>query len=87
MYFGDASQAESWFSDRLGYPRQANTSAVDFILDLVSVDFTAKAKDLYVFSGKTMKTRKDVERAAAEFQNSSVFTDHIPAMYVCNERL
>jgi len=44
MFFGDASRAESWFSDTLGFPRQPNTSAVDFILDLISVDFSTKVR-------------------------------------------
>ncbi len=34
MYFGEASGAEAWFSETLGYPRHHNTSAVDFIMDL-----------------------------------------------------
>jgi hypothetical protein len=49
IFFGDASGAEAWFSTSLGYPRHHNTSAVDFIMDLVNVSF-AKA------SGGTLTT-------------------------------
>jgi len=34
VYFGEASGAEAWFTETLGYPRHQHTSAVDFIMDL-----------------------------------------------------
>lgn len=52
-----------------GYPRHHNTSAVDFIMDLVNVSF---AKDPEVFSSRTMQSPQDLEAAAAKFRAAHV---------------
>ena len=32
LYFGEAAEAESWFSDQLGFPMPAHTAAADYIM-------------------------------------------------------
>lgn len=72
VYFGDARQAESWFCSTLGYPRPANTSVVDYVLDLVSVNFH---KDEEIFGKTTMRTNDDVTAASRAFQNTGFMPD------------
>jgi hypothetical protein len=79
MYFGDAGKAEKWFSESLGYPRPLDSSAVDFILDLVSVGFV---KDPEIYHAKTMKTIADVHEASSKFRHSAVCAEAIPARCV-----
>ncbi|GAB5035572.1 abc transporter g family protein [Nannochloropsis oceanica] len=67
MYFGEASGAEAWFSEQLGYPRHHNTSAVDFIMDLVNISFV---KDPDIHGSKTMQTVLELEQAAAQFRSA-----------------
>jgi hypothetical protein len=76
LYFGDACKAEPWFVHSLGYPRPANTSVVDFVLDLVSVNFNKDEEAVY--GAITMRTTDDVASASEAFLASKHFADCVP---------
>jgi hypothetical protein len=90
MFFGDACRAEDWFVHSLGYPRPPNTSVVDYVLDLVSVNFnTSDASFNYddveeeeAGEGPTMRSLQDVTVASDTFLASRHFADCVPTKYV-----
>lgn len=67
LYFGEAKECFTWFSTTLDYPKHKSTTTdVDYILDLVNVNFT---KDPLVYGEKTMQTKADVLAAATVFRD------------------
>lgn len=71
LYYGHRAKAEEWFIGGLGYPKPADTSVVDYILDLVNIDFAKEADE-----GKaTMLSIKDVQDACASFKDQGAQGD------------
>lgn len=55
----------------LGYPKPDDTSVVDYVLDLVNIDFAKQAEE-----GKaTMLSIEDVQNACAAFKEQSAQGD------------
>lgn len=65
LYFGPAKYAMPWFSDKLGYPRDPESSVPDYLLDLVNINFPADTR--------TMQGHEDVDEAAARFRETSLY--------------
>jgi hypothetical protein len=74
----DAGKAEKWFSESLGYPRPLESTAVDFILDLVS----GLRQGPEVYHAATTKTIADTREAPSEFRHSAVSAEAIPDRWV-----
>jgi len=67
LYFGPAKECYSWFSKTLDYPKfKETTTDVDYILDLINVNFN---KDPKVYGEKTMQTKADVLAAATQWRD------------------
>lgn len=68
MYYGERSKAEHWFRVDLGYPKPEDTSVVDYILDLINIDFAKES----IVGEKSMLSLEDVKTSSLKFKKGRI---------------